>query len=289
MNVLQESEYLKLLKKLTLFSKHQNSGRRLGERLTKKKGSSVEFKDYREYYPGDDIRFVDWNLWGRLDKYYIKLFYNEENQNVFSLFDISNSMFEPEISKSNFLKKFVGAVSYIALSQKDNVKLLPYCNNLIHSGPEAYSLSAWPRFSAFLSKVRPTKHSNLVNSVDEFLAREKQRGILFLVSDFLHDLESLEYALKKLSFYKFQVNVVQVLSQFEIEPDWSGNYLIKDAESELEIEIDIESDYKLLYQESCLEHLRNVEKTAKKYGCSYRFANSDQSFEEFMIKYFIKS
>ncbi|MCJ8347183.1 DUF58 domain-containing protein, partial [bacterium] len=158
--------------------------------MTKKKGSSVEFKDYREYYPGDDIRFVDWNLWGRLDKYYIKLFYNEENQNVFTLFDMSNSMFSPDQSKSDFLKKLVGAISYLALNQKDHSKVFPYAEHLIHSGPEAYSLSAWPTFSSFLSKIKSGKTSNLAQCVDEFLTREKERGILFLVSDFLHDLSS---------------------------------------------------------------------------------------------------
>ncbi|PCJ15842.1 MAG: hypothetical protein COB02_17635 [Candidatus Cloacimonadota bacterium] len=288
MDILQDSDYLKLLKKLTLFSKHQHSGRRLGERLTKKKGSSVEFKDYREYYPGDDIRFVDWNLWGRLDKYYIKLFYNEENQNVFSLFDVSNSMFSPEKAKIDFLKKFIGAISYLSLNQKDNVKLFPYCDHIISTGPEAYSLGSWPLFAKYLSEIKSTKSSNLAISVDEFLKREKQRGILFLVSDFLHDLSSLEYALKKLSFYKFEVNVIQIMSKSELEPDLSGNYLLKDSETGVKIEVEIENEYRLLYQERCLEHLKDVEKLSKKYGCLYRLANCDDSFEDFMIHLFSK-
>ncbi|MCJ8344089.1 hypothetical protein MJH12_00975, partial [bacterium] len=97
-----------------------------------------------------------------------------------------------------------------------------------------------------------------------------------------------EYALKKLTFYKFEINVVQIMSQLELEPKFQGNYLLKDSETDLEIEIDMASETRILYQERCLEHLRDVEKLAKKYGCSYRLANSDHSFEQFMINFFVK-
>ena len=127
---LHSSEFLKGLKQLNLLSKHNFAGQKIGDRKTKRKGSSVEFKDYKEYNPGDDIRFIDWNLWGRLDRFYVKLFYSEENLNVNFLLDSSHSMLCGSPYKWNFALNFTAAASFLALHQKDHVNVYPIFEKL---------------------------------------------------------------------------------------------------------------------------------------------------------------
>ncbi len=281
---LHSIEFLKGLKKLNLVSKHNFAGQKIGDRKTKRKGASVEFKDYKEYNPGDDIRFIDWNLWGRLDRFYIKLFYNEENLNVHFLLDASQSMLYGSPSKWNFALQFIAGTAFLALHQKDHVNVYPIQENLFKNAPKAKSPGKYSKLVNFLEKIEPGGGANLIKSVDQFIKFERNRGIVFFVSDFLTEEKTLDYCLRKLAYYRHDVSLVQILSPQEENPNIYGNCILQDFETNQEMNLIIDDEYYTIYHETLEEHKRMVNGLCKKYNLEYSYAKSEADFKNFIIR-----
>ncbi len=281
---LHSSEFLKGLKQLNLLSKHNFAGQKIGERKTKRKGASVEFKDYKEYNPGDDIRFIDWNLWGRLDKFYIKLFYNEENLNVHFLLDASQSMLYGAPSKWSFALQFIAGTSFLALHQKDSVSVYPVFDKLSKSVSKVNSPGKYSNLVSFLEKIKPSGELGLIKAVDEFINREHTRGIVFFISDFLADEKEIDHCLRKLAYYRHDVSLVQILSSQEENPEIYGNSILEDVENSQEMELILDDEYYTIYHEALDEHKRMVQGLSKKYNLEYSYAVSDVDFKNFIVR-----
>jgi uncharacterized protein (DUF58 family) len=286
---LQSAEFLKALKMLTIKSKHDFPGQRIGERKTNRKGGSVEFKDFKEYDPGDDIRFIDWNLWARLDKLFIKIFHNEENQNIFILFDTSRSMKFGTNSKWEFMLSFVAAISYVSLHNGDFVKLYPFATNINNLFPLSTNPGNYPKMISLLEALEDSREADLINSVTSFLQNEKKKGILFVVSDFFYNLEEIEAALKKIRWHNYETTIIQVLAEEEIEPPYSGLLELIDAETNKSLEIELNAAYRLEYQRVFEEHTGGVAKMARKYGMGYFMSSTGTPFHEFILRILYKS
>lgn len=283
MRNLQSPEFLKGLKRLSLISRHKFAGQRLGERKTLRKGHSIEFKDYKEYNPGDDIRFIDWNVWGRLDTYFIKLFYHEENQFVFHLLDLSKSMASGAQSKWDMMMMISAATAYVALAQKDLVMAYPFGADLLTSGPRCSGVGQYAKLVTFLQALRPARESGLLKAGETFLLRERRKGILFILSDFYHEEQELEVLFRKLAFYGFDVNLIQILSQEELQPDFYGLHLLNDMESQRDLELDIQGSLLLAYEQEMEEHQAMVQRLASRFGFSYRMVPSDSDPQQVVV------
>ena len=281
---LHSTEFLKGLKQLNLLSKHHFAGQKIGDRKTKRKGSSVEFKDYKEYNPGDDIRFIDWNLWGRLDRFYVKLFYNEENLNVHFLLDASQSMLYGVPSKWNFALKFIAGTSFLALHQKDHVSVYPAFNKLSTNISKANSPGNYSKLVSFLEKIEPNGEIDLVKSTDEFIKLERSMGIVFFVSDFLANEKVIDHCLRKLAYYGHDVSLIQILSPQEENPKIFGNSILEDIENKQEIELILDDEYYTIYLETLDEHKRMVQGLSKKYNLEYSYVSSEEDFKNFIIR-----
>ena len=127
-------ELLTQLERMELVSRKIFRGRMKGEKRSKRKGQSVEFADYRNYVAGDDLRFIDWNLYARLDKLFLKLFLEEEDLHFYSLIDVSQSMMFGDPTKLFYAKQLAAALGYIGLCRSDRVKIEP-----IGSKPVSYT------------------------------------------------------------------------------------------------------------------------------------------------------
>jgi uncharacterized protein (DUF58 family) len=124
-------EFMAKLDALELISRKIFAGRMKGERRSKRKGESVEFADYRNYVVGDDLRFLDWNIYARLEKLLLKLFMEEEDLSVSVLFDVSRSMDWGSPNKGMYCKRVAAALAYIGLVNYDRVSLYGFNNNLV--------------------------------------------------------------------------------------------------------------------------------------------------------------
>lgn len=280
---LTSQEFIKGLKQLELISKHDFAGQKVGERQTRRKGASVEFKDFKEYNPGDDIRFIDWNLWGRLDKFYVKLFYNEENSNVHFLLDVSKSMLYGSPSKWNFALQFVAGTTFLSLNRKDFVRIYPMHESLFTNVPVGKMPGNYTKIVKFLEQLEPSGTTNLIKCVDQFTQYERHKGIVFFLSDFLVDKSILDYCFRKLAYYRHDVSVLQILSPQEENPNIFGSCILQDLESHEEMELVISEEYYVMYQKILEEHKLMVQSLCRKYGLEHSYIRSDENYRDFII------
>ena len=123
---LRDPEFLRSLERLSLVSKRAYAGAIKGEKRSTRRGVSVEFADYRDYVPGDDLRYLDWNVYGRLDRLLVKLFVEEEDLRVYLLLDRSRSMGFGEPSKFDHARRLIAALAYLALAGLDRVTVATF-------------------------------------------------------------------------------------------------------------------------------------------------------------------
>ncbi|HEY2761027.1 MAG TPA: DUF58 domain-containing protein, partial [Pirellulales bacterium] len=214
-------ELLAQLERLELVTRKIFHGRMKGERRSKRKGQSVEFADFRSYVPGDDLRFIDWNTYARLDRLFLKMFLEEEDLHFHALIDSSRSMDFGTPTKLDYAKQLAAALGFIGLVRGDRVRI----ETLGQSARKATSAlrgrqSLWRLFDQ-LSGIEPGKAVPLGEGVKNFCLRNPGKGILVLISDLL-DKSGYEAAFRYLVSQQMDVYVIQVLSVEEIDPDIQG-------------------------------------------------------------------
>src|SRR5580698_4929225 len=130
-NLLLEPSFMSRLDQLDILSRKLLAGKMKGERRSKRRGQSVEFADYRNYVVGDDLRFIDWNIYARLDRLFLKLFLEEEDLSLYILLDVSKSCDFGEPNKALYLKKVAAALGYIGLVNYNRVTLMAMSDGLV--------------------------------------------------------------------------------------------------------------------------------------------------------------
>src|SRR5215216_7734527 len=158
---LLDPKFLARLEQLELVSRKIFVGRMKGERLSKRKGQSVEFADYKNYVVGDDLRFLDWNLYGRLDKLFIRLFLEEEDLHFYILIDNSLSMDFGTPTKLHYAKQVAAALGFIGLVNLDRVMMEAFNDRLVQSLPAQRGRRSLWRVIDFLNKLEPAGPSDL--------------------------------------------------------------------------------------------------------------------------------
>src|SRR5690242_10417397 len=165
---LLDPQFLARLERLELVSRKIFLGLMKGERRSKRKGQSVEFADYRNYVKGDDLRFLDWNLYARLDRLFIRLFMEEEDLHFYVLIDNSLSMDFGKPSKLHFAKQVAAALAFVGLVNLDRVVIEAFNDRLTQSLPAVRGRRSLWRVLSFLNKVEPAGPSNLRESLRTF-------------------------------------------------------------------------------------------------------------------------
>ncbi|NLL30910.1 MAG: DUF58 domain-containing protein [Clostridiales bacterium] len=254
-----------------------------GGRKSKAKGVSVEFSDYREYMPGDDFRRIDWNAYGRFDKFFIKVFM-EEREGIFNFFlDKSKSMDYGKENKKNMALKIVAALSYVALNNLDRVNI-----NLMDSGniqvlKEGSGSRAFQRIIKDLENISFGGRTSLTESIKK--RPIKNRGVSIVVSDFLDNLglKDLEEALKYLAYKKQEIILIQVLAQEEINPELNGEITFIDSETKENIKMSLTPNLIREYEKTLSSYKKSIENLAKKYKGKFISVNSSMEIEEVIL------
>src|SRR5262245_16564733 len=181
---LLSTEFLRRLETLELVSKKIRAGRMKGDRLSKRKGRGSEFADFRPYSVGDDLRFLDWNLYGRLDKLFLRLFLEEEDLNVHLLIDTSRSMEFGNPPKLRYAKQVAAALGFVGLVNLDRVAVEAVGVAPVHSPIYRGRASLW-RMMKFLDELQAAAAGDFSKSVRSFSLRASGRGVAVILSDFL--------------------------------------------------------------------------------------------------------
>jgi uncharacterized protein (DUF58 family) len=281
---LLEPAFLNRLEQLELVSRKIFLGLMKGERRSKRKGQSVEFADYRNYVKGDDLRHLDWNLYARLDRLFLRLFMEEEDLHLYLLIDNSLSMDFGNPTKLHYAKQVAAALAFIGLVNMDRVLIEAFNDRLVQSMPAARGRRSLWRVLDFLGKLDAAGPSNLKQSLRTFTIKSSGKGVVILLSD-LMDKGGYEDALRYLVARNFDIYVVQILSHEEIEPEAMGDFKLIDVEDMDEAEVTIGGPLIKRYKENLAAYRAGVQDFCLKRGVTYLFTSNQVPFDRLVLSY----
>lgn len=251
------------LARLSFVQRGGRLGHHKGSHVSKKTGASLEFSDFKEYHPGDDIRHIDWNVYARTDSYFIKQFLDEQEMRVHIVLDTSKSMnFE---DKWTFAQQLAIGIGQIALKNGDTVSISRMCGgkkqSFIRKG--ARQVGSW---TTTISRFElPSEPTGLVEGIH---AIPRGTTVLFVVTDALETNENLEKLFQQLSARCRDVRVIAIRSKSEIIPSYQGDMRLIDSESEQMSEVTMMPSVETAYELQQKRHQRLMLESAAKYGVS---------------------
>jgi uncharacterized protein (DUF58 family) len=284
---LLDPKFLHRLEQLELVSRKIFLGLMKGERRSKRKGQSVEFADYRNYVKGDDLRHLDWNLYARLDRLFIRLFQEEEDLHFYVLIDNSLSMDFGNPSKLHYARQVAAALGFIGLVNMDRVVIEAFNNNITQSMPAIRGRKSLWRLMDFLRKLQPAGPSNLTESLKTFTMKSSGKGIVILLSDMM-DKEGYEDALRYLIARQYDIYVIQILSQEELDPAIVGDLKLVDIEDEDEAEVTVSAPLLLKYKQNLAAFQAKLQEFCNRRGISYLMTSNQVPFDKLVLTYLRK-
>jgi uncharacterized protein (DUF58 family) len=281
---LLDPQFLARLEQLELVSRKIFLGRLKGERRSKRKGQSVEFADYRNYVIGDDLRFLDWNLFARLDRLFIRLFLEEEDLHFYLLLDNSLSMDFGSPSKLHVAKQVAAALGFIGLINMDRVVIEAFNERLTQRMPPLRGRRSLWRLLDFLTRVEPAGPSDLRQALRSFSLQCSGKGIVVLLSD-LMDKGGYEDALRYLVARQLDIYVIQILSQEEIEPEIVGDLKLVDIEDDDVAEITVSGPLLKRYKQNLAAYQASLHEFCNRRGISFLFTTNQVPFDRLVLTY----
>ena len=283
-STLLSPELLARLEKMELVSRKIFRGRMKGERRSRRKGQSVEFADFRSYVPGDDLRFVDWNTYARLDRLFLKMFLEEEDLHFYGLIDASRSMDFGEPTKLNYARQLVAALGFVGLVRGDRVKIETIGQPARAAAPVFRGRRSLWRMLDHLEGIEPGETTSLAEGAKSFCLRNSGKGIVVLVSD-LMDKSGYEAALRYLLSQEMDIYVIHVLSAEELDPDLHGDLRLVDCEDDDVAEISVTGPLMKRYKDTLSAFCASAREYCTRRGMLYLLARNEVPVEELITGY----
>jgi uncharacterized protein (DUF58 family) len=283
-SALLSPELLTKLEAMELVSRKIFRGRMKGERRSKRKGQSVEFADFRNYVPGDDLRFIDWNMFARLDKLFLKLFLEEEDLHFYAAIDVSQSMNFGQPTKLEYAKQLAAALGYIGLCRADRVRIEPLDGYSSSSAPVLRGRKALWQMIQYLEGIQPGNNCTLTQGIKSFCIRNKGKGILLIISD-LMDKNGYQEALKYLVARDLDVYLVHVLSQEELDPALAGDLKLVDCEDRDIAEISVSQRLIDRYRRTVATFIEQAREFCSRRGIVYTMTSTERSVDRLVSHY----
>lgn len=273
---LLDGAFARRLERLTLVSRKRLMGHGQGDRRSLRKGSSLEFADYRHYVEGDDPARVDWNIFSRTDTLFVRLYEEEEVLNVHLLVDASRSMDWGEPAKLYYARQVAAALGYVALNASNRLFVWPLTASASSFGP-AWGRARIGAMLNFVEDFKPSQTStpvvyggqavapDLESSLGSFTSRAG--GLVVLLSDLLSP--RWEKALSRLAGRPGDVVVLHVLSPQELRPMLGGDVRLIDRESGAAVSVTLNNDAIRMYGQLLADWRRTVESFCARHGMGY--------------------
>jgi uncharacterized protein (DUF58 family) len=274
-----DADFLRRLERLHLVAKRLDWTGAGGEHAAARKGQSLEFSDYRRYQRGDDLRYVDWNIYRRLDRLVLKVFTAEEELNIYLLVDTSASM----ASKIDYAKKVAAALGYIGLKNLDRVGGAAFSSTLQTPLRLGRGRTQILRLFGFVEALDCGGPTDLRTAIHKFTTLFPQPGLAIVVSDLL-DPAGWRPAVEELSRQRYQVLVIHVLDDEEIEPGYEGEVALVDAEGQRERRLFVDRELAQRFREELELYFRDIESACANLGADYLRTTTRVPFDEFILK-----
>ncbi|HYB91611.1 MAG TPA: DUF58 domain-containing protein [Candidatus Binataceae bacterium] len=280
-------QFLARLEELRIKTRRQYPGMGKGAHLSPKRGSSLEFSDYRHYALGDDYRYIDWGLYGRTDKYYIKLFKEEEDLLTYIFLDASASMAYPAADrKFEYAVVTALALAYVALSAGDRVMIRVLAGSGSRFQPAfVYGRHRIVELARKVSEVRPGGSYDFADTLAHELVAIRRAGKVFIVSDFLMLLNSVTRGLGLFTAAAMDVTAVQILGSREMDGQGlDGDVEVVDSESGEHLRVAIGSRERAQYRETITRLTREIRTFCLTRGLHYALYTTGQDFQTFFVR-----
>ena len=276
-----DEAFLRRLEQLELASRRLTAGRMKGERRSPRRGQSVEFADYRNYAPGDDLRQLDWNAYARLEKLFVKLFVEEEDVTVHILVDASRSMVYGEPNKLDAARRAAAALGYLGLASMDRVSVAFLGDGRASLMRPMRGKRRASELFAFLSEPRPERLTGLASAARAYAARMRGAGPLVLVSD-LMDPGYLD-ALRDLAGTRSQLSVLHLLAPDELDSNVPPDARLVDNETGQPVEVSGDDDLVERYRARLVEWQAEIAGFVGRRGGAYVPVSSDLDLADLLF------
>ncbi|MGB2821644.1 MAG: DUF58 domain-containing protein [Phycisphaerae bacterium] len=281
---LLDSKFMARLDALDLFSRKMLQGKLQGERRSKKRGAGVEFADHRPYVVGDDLRHIDWNVFGRLDQLFLKIFLVEQDLSVQIVLDVSASTDSGTPPKALAIKRLAAALAYVGLVNNNRVTLATFADGLVGQLPNMRGRNYLQQMAEFLLTSDPDGPSRFEKACRQLTAARAGTGLMIVVSDFLFK-EGYEDALRRLISRHYDLYVIQMLSPQELEPDLTGDLKLIDVEDLDDTEITVSAALLDYYKKNLAAYCNELKAFCRRRGATYALTNSGEPIEPLMLNY----
>ncbi len=288
-SLLFDETFLRKLEQLSLIARRVRRGQFRGEQRSTRRGQSIEFADYRNYVRGDDLRALDWNIFARLERPFIKLFEEEIDQTVHILLDASGSMAFPpddaDTQKWHYARRLAAALGYIALANNDRLHVTVLRGQTLSPwGPYRHRRRVH-QLLEFLENAPADGETTLSAAFMQYALRFKRPGLLFILSDFLTP-EDYQPGISALQQRGHELTILHLLSPAEIDPAPVGDVQLVDAETGAKQDVTLNTALTALYRREFEVWQGELASFCHRRRINYGLISTDQPFESLLLHYF---
>ncbi|MCS6915562.1 MAG: DUF58 domain-containing protein [Myxococcales bacterium] len=281
-----DQAFLKKLEYLHVVARRVFAGRLRAERRSRKAGTGVEFADHRDYAPGDDLRYLDWSVYGRMDRLLLRLFEEEEDLHIYLLVDASASMRVGDGGgKLRYAAQVAAALAYVGLANLDRVSVLAFGDGLRARLPAARGKGRIFKILDFLAGLQARGETRLAETLSAFVHQTPRRGVVVLISD-CYDPGGYEDGLNMLRYHRFEPSVIQVVDAREAAPQLRGDLEIVDMETGALRQVTLSPRLCEEYARRHRAYCEGLQAFCSSRGMSYIRADTAVPFEDLVLRVF---
>jgi len=253
-------------------------------------GFSIEFSEHRPYMIGDDLKNVDWRVFAKTEKYFIKQYEEETNLKAYIILDSSRSMSfksEGEMNKLEYSKTLAASLAYLLIKQRDAAGFINYSNKVEHILFPKATKNYLTEIIKLMNSVKPSETTNTAFALSELAEKIKKRSLVIIISDFFDELERTIKALKNFSYLKNEVIVFHILDPMEINFGFQNDSVFVDLETNEKIST---QPYQLrkVYQEAMKEFTDKIKYECLKSNFDYNLIQTSEAFDKALFKFIQK-
>jgi uncharacterized protein (DUF58 family) len=296
-----DREFLRKLEYLSFISRRIYRGDTRGSHVSPRRGTSLDFADFRTYQPGDDFRTIDWSIFGRLDRLFVRLYAEEEDLSVHVLLDASASMSFGSPPKIDYARRLAAALGYVGIGSLDRVGVTTFAAGLGGALAPRRGRGQLFHLLEYLSRVQTVGGTDISRSLEDYAMRSRSPGLAIVITDLLdqpvqsaatasasptlHRLDSYKRGLRALLFHDFDVVLVHVLDRAEISPAEEGALRLTDMETGQALAVNVDKALLAAYRRRLAAFFTEVEEFCLKNRIEYLRAGTIVPFEEVVLKY----
>jgi uncharacterized protein (DUF58 family) len=283
-STLFDADFMRKLETLRLLARRVFRSPSSGERTTLRRGTSLEFSDYRRYQPGDDFRYIDWNVYSRLDRLFLKVFTAEEDLTIHLLVDASQSMRLGTPPKLDYARRVAAALGYIGLNNLDRVGVISFADELGTPMPPQRGRQQIFAMFRYFEALQSQGGTHLNRVLSNYARQSTKTGLAIVISD-LFDANGYERGLDALAYGNFDVLLIQLVDDTEINPQFDGALRLLDIESTQQRRLTVNRRLLELYRQKVTEYFEHIETFCLKRNIEYLRSSTVIPFEDLVLQY----